>query len=176
MGRLFSWGSLLKTGAPGKRLVHGVWIRIEKVRLRSWGGEEAAPGTGGRKAGMRAPRRVRLTFYIHQKYQVGVRKRKLAEIFFCLWVYSFIISGQEAGTVKAKGIFQTSFLSSFGLFLPCILIMRNGTPGNVTSRLACFLLLCFQEILSSQFYIVSKLFPCGEAVRLWKVRCHWRDE
>lgn len=28
-----------------------------------------------------------------------------------------------------------------------------STPGNVTSRLACFLLFCFQEILSSQFYL-----------------------
>lgn len=31
VGRLFSWGSLLKTGAPGKRLVHRVWIRVGKV-------------------------------------------------------------------------------------------------------------------------------------------------
>lgn len=73
---------------------------------------------------MRAQRRVRLTLYIHQKYQVGVGKTKLEGIFL-LPVGLLIISGQEAGTVKAKGIFQKSFLSSFGLFLPSILIMRN---------------------------------------------------
>lgn len=77
------WGPREKTGSPSLDT-----CQKSPVRLRSWGGEgEVAPGTGGRKTGMREPRRVRLTFYIHQKYQVGVGKTKLSGIFFCLWVY-----------------------------------------------------------------------------------------